>query len=135
MHETDIETWNKQHWMVSKIRGGHLEVKSPLIMHQKCYQFLLLKNFYFWFQININLPYTWSVLCSLSSVGNGYNYSDLVFCMEVKILLCLFLLSLHHISVHWAVKHLRPLSVIVLILYYQCFIRFMRYKYYFNSFV
>jgi hypothetical protein len=34
------------------------------------------------------LPITWTLFCFWCFFGNKYSYSDLVFCIEVKILLC-----------------------------------------------
>jgi hypothetical protein len=60
-------------------------------MPQKCYHFYFSKIVYFWYLVtvsNFNVLYVWTIFC-ICSVGNWYNYSELVFCKDVKILLCL----------------------------------------------
>jgi hypothetical protein len=64
-------------------------------MPQNCYHFYFLKTVYFLYLVtvskNILICFRVSscIICIFSFVGNAYNYSELLFCMTVKIQLCL----------------------------------------------
>lgn len=76
----------KTYTIVKLIYSKRFSLKCPLCLIFISQKTLFLVSCYD-FQKHTHLLYTITIFCIFSSVGNWYNFSELVFCMEVKILL------------------------------------------------